>query len=145
MTTALTTSTARPAQSLSQFFDRVFGPTISAVTGFGTQTYQGVPSNVYEVGETYQISLLIPGVDPQSIQVTALGNTITVAGRMQLSTPEGANVVWEEFSPTQFSRQVALPVEVDPAQMQATYTNGVLVVTAPKAEHAKPRQIQVKM
>jgi len=145
MTNALTRSTARPVQSLSHFFDRVFGPTYSAVTGFGTQTYQGGPSNVYEVGDTYQISFLVPGIDPQSIQVTALGNTVTVEGGMQLSTPEGATVVWEEFSPTQFSRQVGLPVEVDPAKIEATYTNGVLMVTAPKAEHAKPRQIQVKM
>ena len=45
----------------------------------------------------------------------------------------------------QFDREIALPVEVDPSTMQATYINGVLLLTASKAEHAKPRQIQVKM
>jgi HSP20 family protein len=145
MSTALMPTAARPAQSLSEVFDRVFGPTYSVFNRFGAQSYQTLPTNVYEVGDTYQVAMLIPGIDPQSIQVTALGNTITVAGGMQLSTPEGAKAVWEEFSPTQFSRQIGLAVDVDPAGIQATYTNGVLVVTAPKAEHAKPRQIQVKM
>ena len=45
----------------------------------------------------------------------------------------------------QFDREIVLPVEVDPSTMQATYSNGVLLLTASKAEHAKPRQIQVKM
>jgi HSP20 family protein len=145
MTTALMPTAARPAQSVSELFDRVFGPVYSAFNGFRTPTYQSVPANVYELGDTYQIALLIPGIDPQSIQVTALGNTITVAGEMQVSTPEGANAVWEEFCPSQFSRQIGLPVEVDAAKIEATCTNGVLLVTAPKADHAKPRQIQVKM
>ena len=145
MTTSLTPTAARPAQSLSEFFDGVFGPTYSAFNGSGTQTCDGLPTNVYELGDTYQLAMLIPGIDPQSIQVTALANTISVAGSMQLSTPEGAKAVWEEFSPTQFRRQVGLPVELDPAGIEATYRDGVLVVTAPKAEHAKPRQIQVKV
>ena len=145
MTTALLPTAPGTSQNLSQFFDRVFGPVYSSFSALGTPTYQGVPANVYEVGDTYQIALLIPGIDPQSIQVTALGNSITVSGGMQLSTPEGASSVWEEFCPMQFNRQISLPVEVDPETIQATYTNGVLLVSAPKAEHAKPRHIQVKM
>ena len=145
MTTALMPTAPGTSQSLSQFFDRVFGPVYSSFGGLWTPTYQGVPANVYELGDTYQIAFLVPGIDPHSIQVTALGNTVTVSGGMQLSTPEGATAVWEEFCPMQFDRQIALPVEVDPSTMQATYTNGVLLVTAPKAQDAKPRQIQVKM
>src|SRR5579859_2396845 len=117
MTMALTPTAARPAQSLPELFDRVFGPVYSAFNGFATATYQGLPANVYELGDTYQIALLIPGIDPQSIQVTALGNTITVAGEMQVSTPDGANAVWEEFCPSQLGRQIGLLVEVDPAKI----------------------------
>ena len=145
MTTALSPTAPGTSQSLSQFFDRVFGPVYSTFSALGTPTHQGAPANVYEVGDAYQIALLIPGIDPESIQVTALGNSITVSGGMQLSTPEGAIAIWEEFCPMQFNRQISLPVEVDPATIQATVTNGVLLVTAPKAEHARPRQIQVKM
>ena len=144
MTTALMPTVARPAQALSEFFDRVFGPTYSPFQGWIAGP-QGVLANVYELGDTYQAAFLIPAIDPQTLDVTALGNTLTVAGSRQVAEPEGGKTVWQEYGPAQFSRQIALPVEVDPAQIQATYTNGVLLVTAPKAEHAKPRQIQVKM
>ena len=144
MTTALMPTVARPAQALSEFFDRVFGPTYSPFQGWIAGP-QGVLANVYELGDAYQATFLIPGIDPQTLEVTALGNTLAVAGSRQLAEPEGGRTVWQEFSPgpAQFSRQIALPAEVDPAQITATYTNGVLLVIAPKAEHAKPRQIQV--
>jgi HSP20 family protein len=145
MSTALMPTAARPAQSVSELFDRIFGPVYSAFNGFGTPTYQGVPANVYEAGDTYQIALLVPGIEPRSIQVTALGKSITVAGAMQVATPERANALGEDFCPSQLTRQISLPVEVDAARIEATYTKGLLLVTAPKAEHAKPRQIQVKM
>jgi HSP20 family protein len=144
MTTALMPTAARPAQALSGLFDQVFGPIYSPFFSGGTSA-QGVLANVYDFGEHYQAAVLIPGIDPQGLQVTALGNTITVAGTRQVGMPEGAKTVWQEFGEAQFSRQIALPLEVDPAKIAATYTNGTLWVTAPKAEHAKPRQIQVKM
>ena len=134
-----------PAQTLSQMFDRVFGPVYSPFSGGWLTGSQGVLANVYEAGDTYQAVFLIPGIDPQTLQVTALGNTITVAGTRQVAEPEGGKLVWQEFGSAEFSRQIGLPVEVDPAKIEATYTNGVLLVTAPKAEHAKPRQIPVTM
>ena len=59
-----------------------------------------------------------------------------------MTAPEGASTIWEEFCPTEFSRQIGLPVDVDPAKIEATYTNGVLLVTAPKAEHAKRARLK---
>ena len=66
---------------------------------------------------------------------------------MQLAQPEGGRFVWQEFSqgPTQFRRELTLPTEVDPAKIEARYQNGVLTMIAPKAEHAMPRQIKVKI
>jgi HSP20 family protein len=136
---------AGPAQMLSEMFDRVFGPVYSPFSGGGLTGPQGVLANVYEAGDTYHAVFLIPGIDPQTLQVTALGDTITVAGARQVADPEGGKIVWQEFGSAEFSRQIGLPVEVDPAKIEATYTNGVLLVTAPKAEHARARQIQVKM
>ena len=144
MTTAMMPSVARPAQVLSPLFDQVFGPTYSPFFSGGTNA-QGVLANVYDFGEYYQAAFLIPGIDPQALEVTALGNTITVAGTRQVGMPDGAKTVWQEFGEAQFSRQIALPLEVDASKIEAAYTNGILWVTAPKAEHAKPRQIQVKL
>src|SRR5919202_4357960 len=125
MTMALTPTVARPAQALSEVFDQVFGPIYSPFQSWMAGS-QGMLANVYEVGDAYQAAFLIPGIDPQSLEVTALGNTITVAGTRQVEEPEGAKTVWQEFSAAQFNRQIGLPVEVDPAAIEATYTNGVL-------------------
>jgi HSP20 family protein len=144
MNTALLPTAAHPALALSDWFDRAFGPTYSPFFG-QMSTSADVLANVYELGDSYQVAFITPGIDPQSIQVTALANTITVAGTRQVGEPEAAKAVWQEFGPAQFSRQIALPVEVDPNKIEATYSNGILTVTAPKAEHARPRQVQVKM
>ena len=58
--------------------------------------------------------------------------------------PEGAKAVWQEFGPSKFRRSLRLGAAVDPARVEAIYRNGLLLVTMPKAEHAKPRQIQVQ-
>lgn len=60
-------------QQLVGVFDRVFGPIYTRFNAIGSTSYQGVPANVYELGDTYQIVCLIRGIDPESIQVTALG------------------------------------------------------------------------
>ena len=75
-------TTAARSQAPSKFFGRVFGPAYSSFGGLGTPTYQSVPANVYEIGDTYQIAFLVPGIDPESIQVAALGNSITVSSGM---------------------------------------------------------------
>lgn len=145
MTTALMPTVARPARMLSEVFDQVFGPTCSPFLSGAVTGFPGVLANVYEVDDVFQVALLMPGIDPQTLQVTAVGNTITVAGTRQMAQPEGGTFVWQEFGEAQFNRPIGLPMEVDPARIEATYSNGVLLVRAPKAEHAKPRQIQVKL
>ena len=70
--------------------------------------------------------------------------TLTVEGELTVGTPEGASPLWQEFGPSQFRRQIGLPAEVDAEQIQAAYRNGILLLTVPKAEHARPRQIKVQ-
>ena len=59
--------------------------------------------------------------------------------------PEGARPVWQEFGPAKFRRSLRLGTAVDPSRVEAVFRNGLLLVTMPKAEHAKPRQIQVQV
>src|SRR5919202_1840512 len=89
MTTALMPTAAAPAQALSELFHQVFGPTYGPFQGWMAGS-QAMLANVYEVGDAYQAAFLIPGIDPQSLQVTALGNTITVAGTRELAEPDGS-------------------------------------------------------
>ena len=89
--------------------------------------------------------LLAPGLDEQSINVTVHEDTLAIEGELKFTVPEGARPIWQEFGPTKFRRSLRLGAAVDPARVEAMFRNGLLLITMPKAEHAKPRQIQVQV
>jgi HSP20 family protein len=119
------------------------GVTSSAANG-GTTGFQPLPVNVWETAEEYGASFLAPGLDAQSIYVTFHHDTLTIEGELCSNVPEGAKVVWQEFGPAKFRRSLRLGVAVDLAKVEAQSVNGVLTMRMPKAEHAKPRHIQVQ-
>ena len=141
----------RPYNSLNapfrQWVDRVFEDAFAheGNPANGAAGYQTLPVNVWETPDGYQAALLAPGLDEQSINVTVHDDTLVIEGELRFSVPDGAKAVWQEFGPTKFRRSLRLGSAVDPARVEAIYRNGMLLVTMPKAEHAKPRQIQVKV
>ena len=129
---------------LSAAFDRLLQTALTPVVGSNGETGAKIATNIWETDDAYQIALLVPGARPDNVEVTALGGTITVAGSIEVGQPEGAQSVWQEFGPSTFRRQIGLPSEVNSERIEAVYRNGVLLLTVPKAEHAKPRQIAVQ-
>lgn len=102
------------------------------------------PVNVYEDKDAFYVEVLLPGVDPPSVNLTVLRNSLTVSGeRTRPVSGKSETVHREERTYGKFSRRVELPVEVDEAKAKAEYKNGVLLVTLPKAEQAKPKEITV--
>ena len=102
--------------------------------------------NLLEDKDNYYIEALTPGVDPQSMNVTATQGRLTLAGEKA----SVGNIKLEAFHRNErasgrFVRAVDLPGEMNETQIQAEYKNGLLVVTLPKAEKAKPKQINVKV
>jgi HSP20 family protein len=103
--------------------------------------------NLLEDKDHIHVEALTPGVEPQSLNLTVMNNRLTIAGE---KTRIGGNVTAEAFHRSEraagkFVRMIDLPVEVNDAAIQAEYKNGLLVVTLPKAEKAKPKQINVKV
>jgi HSP20 family protein len=131
-------------QWVDQVFNDAFTQQASAGNGQGSAGFQSLPVNVWETNEGYQAALLAPGLDEQSINVTVHEDTLVIEGELTFSVPEGAKAIWQEFGPSKFRRSLRLGSAVDPARVEAMYKNGLLLVTMPKAEHAKPRQIQVQ-
>ncbi|MCA1644385.1 MAG: Hsp20/alpha crystallin family protein [Chloroflexi bacterium] len=133
---------------LRQWVDRVFEDAFAregTQNGNGSAGFQSLPVNVWETPEGYQAALLAPGLDEQTINVTVHDDTLVIEGELQFTVPEGAKPIWQEFGPSRFRRSLRLGAAVEPARVEAVYRNGLLLVTMPKAEHAKPRQIQVKV
>ncbi|MCX8071711.1 MAG: Hsp20/alpha crystallin family protein [Candidatus Binatia bacterium] len=104
------------------------------------------PVNVYEDKDAFYVEVLVPGVDPNSVTITALRNSVTISGeKPRTATGKSEAIHREERSSGKFSRRIELPVEVDEAKAKAEYKNGVLLITLPKAEQAKPKAIAVQV
>ncbi len=102
--------------------------------------------NLLEDKEHLYVEALTPGVDPQSMNVTAMQNRLTLSGeKAGIGNVEPQAFHRNERASGKFVRTIDLPVEVDEARIQAEYKNGLLVITLPKAEKTKPKQINVKV
>ena len=101
--------------------------------------------NVYQEGDDFRVEALAPGLDPTGVEVTALRNTLTIRGeKAGLHDLAPERVHRSERAAGRFVRTVELPAEVDPDKVTAEYRNGLLVISAQRAEHARPRRVTVK-
>lgn len=103
--------------------------------------------NLLEDKDHIYIEALTPGVDPQTLNITALQNRLTLAGEKRGVPGEIKPEAFHrnERASGKFVRTIDLPAEIDEAGIQAEYKNGLLVVTLPKGEKAKPKQITVNV
>jgi HSP20 family protein len=101
--------------------------------------------NLYDAGDRYVLSAQLPGMNLEDLDLSITGETLTMRGERK--RPEGVPDESYRRQERQFgrwSRTVSLPDRVDSAQVTATFAQGLLTITLPKAESAKPRQISVK-
>jgi HSP20 family protein len=103
--------------------------------------------NVSEDANALYVTALAPGLDPTAIELTMQDNRLTIAGEKQRVAAEIQPEAFHrsERAAGKFVRTVTLPIEVAHEQVQADYKNGLLIVTLPKAEKAKPKQIAVSV
>ena len=102
-----------------------------------------MPMDLYRSGDHYVLHADLPGVDPGSVDVHVENGTLTIKAERSGRTEQ--DVQWlssERFTGT-FMRQLALGEGLDTDAIAATYANGVLTVTIPVAEKAKPRRIEI--
>jgi HSP20 family protein len=101
--------------------------------------------NLHEDRNTLYVEAFAPGIDPDSLELSMTRNVLTIAGekRRLPSNVEPEALHRSERAAGRFVRTVELPVEVDANQVQAQYTHGLLVITLPKAEEVRPKQISV--
>lgn len=103
--------------------------------------------NLFEEKDKVYVEALTPGIDPQSLNVDIMHNRLTLSGeKIRIAgdiRPEAFHR--SERASGRFVRTVDLPMEVNEQGVEAEYKNGVLLVTLPKAEKAKPKQINVKV
>jgi HSP20 family protein len=118
-------------------FDRVVDQT------WGNARQASMPMDAYRHGDRFVLHLDLPGVDPGSIDLSVEQNVLTVSAERHWQPVEGDQVVANERRQGSFTRQLVLGDALDADRIHATYENGVLTLTIPVAERAKPRRITV--
>lgn len=121
---------------------REFGRAINSA--FRTPGSVGMPMDLYRDKEAFVANIDLPGVDPESIDIDIEENTLTVrAERKATVTSEDTEWLTRERSTGTYARQLSLGNGVALDQIEANYNDGVLTVTLPIAEQAKPRKVTV--
>jgi len=104
-----------------------------------------MPMDAYRKSDAFLIRLDLPGVQADSIDLTVEENVLTIkAERPAPPTSEDVETVISERPYGSFTRQVFLGENLDSDKIRAEYDSGVLTLSIPVAEHAKPRRIEVK-
>ena len=117
---------------------------LTGVTGDGTTPGVFPPMNVSEDRDHYYVRALIPGVDAAKLDVSVVNQTIAVSGTRESPEERGVSYHRRERADGEFSRSVTLPELFDGARVDAKYVDGVLTLTLPKHEAAKPRRVTVQ-
>jgi len=103
------------------------------------------PINLSQDEDNFYVRAVLPGFKASDIAITALRNRLSIAGRREIAgATERVSYHRRERAEDAFSRVIALPSEIVADRVDARYTDGVLVLTLPKAEETKARQISVK-
>ena len=127
-----------PFRELDRMTEQLLG------TPTGTpRTPRFMPMDLYRSGDHYVLHADLPGVDPGSVDVSVDNGTLTIRAQRSGRTEDGVEwLAGERFTGT-YMRQIALGDGIDADRISATYENGVLTLSLPLAEKAKPRRIDV--
>lgn len=119
---------------------------LDRVAGAFLDTRRGprlMPMDLYRDGDHYVLAADLPGIDPGSVDIDVDGQLLTIRAERTLTTGEGVSWLAKERESGSFLRQLNLGQGIDTENITAHYDNGVLSVTIPVSEKAKPRKIAV--
>src|SRR3954468_7193995 len=102
-----------------------------------------MPMECYRSGDAFYLHFDLPGIDAETLDVTAENNTLTVRAERRRLGPEDAEYLVSERPTGTFARQLVLGDGVSLDALTANYHDGVLTLTVPVAEQAKPRRIEI--
>jgi HSP20 family protein len=122
-----------PLREFDRMFEQVWSQTRPA----------SIPMDAYRHGDSIVVHLDLPGVDPASIDVTVESNAMTISAERHWQSVEGDQVLASERRQGSFTRQLFLGDGLDADKIHASYENGVLTVTIPLEQSARPRKIEV--
>ena len=101
--------------------------------------------DMYETDDAVVVKMSVPGVKPEDVDVSVVGDTLTIRGEIKADEKvENGQYLCREMAYGRFARSVTLPGLVQADKASADFQNGILTVEIPKAEEAKPKTIKIK-
>lgn len=132
---------------VSRLFDQAFDEFLSPLSGSEELSSRGwlPPVDIRETDEALTLHAEIPGLTKDDVNITLENNVLTISGERKFEKDaKKDNYHRIERAYGAFSRSFSLPANVRTDQVRASFKDGVLTVSLPKAEEAKPRRIEIK-
>ena len=138
-------SSQYPVQQLRREMDRMLSGFLESVGDVARPLAgRARPAvNVWERGDAVKAELELPGLTSDQIEISVVGDELSIKFERPDVEQEGVTYHRRERGVGSFRRVLRLPVEVDPDKVEAELRHGILTVTLPKAESARPRKIRV--
>lgn len=131
--------------SLREAMDRLFEESIVWPRSWLAPAAQTFAVDIYETKDDVVVKASLPGVKPEDVEVSVVGDTLTIKGEVKEEKDiKEENYIRKERRYGSFCRSFTLPVSVNADKATAEYENGVLTLTLPKAEEVKPKTIAIK-
>lgn len=109
-----------------------------------TRHAPSIPANLIETDNSYVVQIALPGLKSEKLEIQSLDKELRIRGQYDAPVIEGGKVIWSGLPHGEFTQNFTLPAGVANDHAEATYTNGILAISLPKADHAKVRTIPVK-
>lgn len=144
---------ASEMMSLRSAMDRLLNESFAPSTVRGTWASDvgqaALPLDVYATNDAVVVLAAVPGMNPDDLRITIDKNTLTLAGEIpnvaEAEDAKGATWYLHELPYGSFERSLTLPMALDTSRAEATFENGMLRLTLPKAESEKPKQIKIRV
>ena len=135
----------RDLMSIQNEMNRLFGRTYGGDVGESTRGAWTPALDVFETQEKFVITMELPGVSPDDVDISVEDSTLMVRGERKFySEQQEESFLRIERRFGEFTRSLTLPSTADAESIQASFDQGVLTIEVPKREEAKPRKISIK-
>jgi len=132
---------SRELVSLREAMDRLFEDSFVRPLG-SSERERRLPLDVYTTPSEIVVMASVPGLKPDEVDITIEGDTLTIGGEVKPPL-ENVEYIFQERGFGKFSRTLTINVPVEHDKAEASFENGVLTITLPKAEAVKPKTIKV--
>ncbi len=143
----------RPWRSLSEMdelerrFDEMFGWPLMPAVWRRSATERGwmPPIEMYEKNDKFMVKVELPGMKKEDIEISVVGDMLTIKGERKAEEEvKEDDYYFCERSYGSFQRSVTLPSAVDSKSIEAKFSDGILEVSLPKLQEAKPKKVEIK-